>query len=63
MFHLLVGMFLRIGFCLGFGALLHATVEGFDLLGFVLWLMLLYLFTLALEVRFLVMSIGMAPKA
>jgi hypothetical protein len=56
-------MLLRIGFCLGVGALLHTLVPGFDLLGFVLWLMLLYLVTLALEVWLLVSLVGAGPKA
>src|SRR5262245_33812604 len=47
---LLGGMLFRMVFVLGMGALLHGVVDGFDLLGFVLWLMLLYLVTLAIEV-------------
>src|SRR5262245_14995737 len=51
---MLGGILFRIVFVLGAGALLQATIDGFDLIGFVLWLMLMYLVTLALEVWLLV---------
>lgn len=59
---MLGGMLFRIVFVLGAGALLQATIEGFDLIAFVLWLMLMYLITLALEVWLLVSSDGLAPR-
>jgi hypothetical protein len=59
---MLGGMLFRIVFVLGAGALLQATIEGFDLIGFVLWLMLMYLVTLALEVWLLVSCDGLAPR-
>jgi hypothetical protein len=63
LWRLLGGIFFRIAFVLGAGTLLHASIESFDLFGFVLWLMLLYLVTLAIEVGFLVNSLTTSPKS
>ena len=51
---ILGGTIVRMVVVMGAGAILHATMEGFDLLGFLIWLMLFYLASLTAEVLLLV---------
>ena len=51
---ILGGTLVRMVVVMGAGAILHATLEGFDLLGFLIWLMLFYLASLTAEVLLLI---------
>ena len=51
---ILSGTIVRLVVVMGAGAILHATVDGFDLRGFLIWLMLFYLASLTAEVFLLV---------
>ena len=53
---ILGGTIVRMVVVMGAGATLHATVDGFDLRGFLIWLMLFYLASLTAEVLLLIRS-------